>query len=380
MSRELLFYSDFPFGYHNREAEEKMARFARRGYEVHYVEQLGIRNPHPRHLLRVARTITTRSASEVSETPFDVVSPRLMPPRRAPLVDRVNKRWLAHQLRSRLRDPASAILWIRYPTPELVPFVESSGADLVVYESVDDHMGAPGMGKRMRRVFREAEQRILSVAGVVFASSEPIAARLSELHPNVVLTPNAVDIDAFSEVANEPRSPRTAIYAGAANFRFDAELVAQVAARLDGWTFILAGTVDRAVRRRLERLPNIQLTGLLAPDAIPAALARAGVCLMPYRLDPFCDALFPIKLVEYLASGRPVVATPIRAARGFADVVALADGPEDFAAAIQRSSREDSFEARRTRIERVRPFSWEQRIDQMEAAITSALALRRSPA
>ena len=42
---EIVFWSDFPLGYHNREAEEKMARFAARGYPVHYVEKIGIRNP-----------------------------------------------------------------------------------------------------------------------------------------------------------------------------------------------------------------------------------------------------------------------------------------------------------------------------------------------
>src|SRR4029453_18540489 len=59
VSREILFYSDFPFGYHNPEAEEKMARFARRGYDVHYVEQLGIRNPRPRYMARFATKALT---------------------------------------------------------------------------------------------------------------------------------------------------------------------------------------------------------------------------------------------------------------------------------------------------------------------------------
>ena len=75
MKGELLFYSDFPFGFHNTEAEAKMARFAARGWQVTYVEQLGIRNPRPRHVLRALRA--RRSPSRAARTvPYDVVSPK----------------------------------------------------------------------------------------------------------------------------------------------------------------------------------------------------------------------------------------------------------------------------------------------------------------
>ena len=65
MIRESLFDSDFPFGYHNPEAEERMRRFARRGYEVHYVEQVGVRNPTHLSGARNIEPIGARPASEV---------------------------------------------------------------------------------------------------------------------------------------------------------------------------------------------------------------------------------------------------------------------------------------------------------------------------
>jgi glycosyltransferase involved in cell wall biosynthesis len=131
--------------------------------------------------------------------------------------------------------------------------------------------------------------------------------------------------------------------------------------------------VDRDVRRRLGNLPNLRLTGPLPADEIPKALAGASVCLMPYRQRPFCQALFPIKLMESLAAGRPVVATPLRGIQGFSDVVSLASSPQGFADAIVKAAEEDSPAARRRRIERAQPFSWENRIEQMEQAIDVAL-------
>jgi len=376
MSREILFYSDFPFGYHNKEAEEKMARFAARAYRIHYVEQLGIRNPSPRNLLRILRRLRPGVTSSMSAVPlpFEVVSPKLLPPRRAPLVDGLNRRWLARQLGSRLEDPERAILWIRYPTPELIPFVEQVPWGLVVYEVVDEHLRSRGMTKRLARLYRASEARLLARAGVVFATSEPIRARLAALHANVILTPSSVDLEAFAAVAAAPPSGRrVAMYVGAVDFRFDAELVAESFRLLTDWTLLVAGPESDDAGRPLAKLPNVRLLGRVTPGEVPELLGDASVCLMPYRRNSFADALFPIKLLEYLAAGQPVVSTGIRASREFADVVTIADGPAAFAKGISTAAASDSVEARLRRVERARPFSWDRRIDEMQAAIETAL-------
>jgi glycosyltransferase involved in cell wall biosynthesis len=367
---DLLFYSDFPFGYHNREAEEKMARFAARGWRVVYVEQLGIRNPRPRHLLRAL----SRAAGPAREAPFEVVSPRLAPVRQAPVVAGVNGRWLARQLRRHVDDPRSTVLWVRFPTPELVPLVLGEPWRAVVYEAVDDHASGPGMTDRLRKRFLAAEERILVRADVVFAWSEPIRARLAALHPNVHLATAAVDLDELAPAAERAGAERTAVFAGALGFRFDEELAADVARRLGDWTLLLAGPADPAAEEALAPLPNVVLTGPFAHEELPRLLARGRVALIPYRRNEFADTLVPVKLVEYLAAGRAVVSTPLGAAADFADVVSFAGDAETFASAVRAAGAADSAEARRARVERVRPYAWERRVDELEAAILAVPA------
>lgn len=373
MSRAILFYSDFPFGYHNPEAEEKMARFAARGYRVHYVEQLGIRNPRPHHILRLARRLKRRSHGGRDPVPFEVISPKLLPPRRTVLVDALNRRWLARQLLRHVHDPSQTIFWVRYPTPELVPLVERVNWRVVVYECVDDHERSPGMTARLAAEFRAAEDRVLGVARVVFASSDAIRERLARVHENVVLAPQAVDVDAFAAISAPPRTQQVAAYVGALDFRFDADLVARTAERLSDWTFVIAGPARNGAERPLAELSNVRVAGRVDRREIPGLLAEASVCLMPYRLGAFADMLAPIKLVEYLAAGKPVVSTSIRASREFEDVVTLADDAVAFAQAIEASAGADSPDARRRRVERARPFSWDRRVDEMEAAIEAAI-------
>lgn len=368
MKGEILFYSDFPFGFHNTEAEEKMARFADRGWRVAYVEQLGIRNPRPRHLLRAVR----RSQGPERAAAYEVVSPKLLPPRRAPVLDRLNRAWLARQLSRHVQAPGDTVLWIRFPTPELVPFVRGHSWRAVVYEVVDDHAAGPGMTDGLRRAFAEAEAQILASCDLVFAWSEPIRQRLAALHPNVRLATAAVDVAELEPVAAQAGEERVAVFAGDLGFRFDERLAAASAARLDDWTVVFAGPVGEEATASLGSLPNVRLTGRFERSELPALLARATVCLVPYRVNAFNDTLVPVKIVEYLAAGRPVVSTPLRAASEFADVVDFADGAEAFAEAVVTAARDDSPEERRRRVERARPFSWERRIDEMEAAIEEA--------
>ena len=374
MARSLLFCSDFPLGYHNQEAERTLAGFAARGYDATYVDKLGIRNPASGHAVQVLRRLHGRGQDATGpERPFATCSPKLLPPRHVPPFDGLNRRWLARQLDARVTAPERTVLWIRYATPELVPYAERPAWPLVVFEAVDDHLASPGLPERLRPRLEAAEQRMLRRAGLVFAWSEAIAERLREHHPRVVVAGAAADLDAFA-VARAAATPEPLVagYAGSLDERFDAELVARVARELPGWTFRLAGPADEAARRLLGPVGNVELLGRVAPEAVPGLLARASVCLMPYRQDAFNDMLFPLKLIESLAAGRPTVSTPIRPAREFADVLHLAGDAQAFAAAIAGALPEPPGASQR-RIDRVAGYGWETRLDAMRDAVEEAL-------
>ena len=299
-----------------------------------------------------------------------MIAPKLLAPRRMPVIDAVNRRWLARQLLSRVENPASTVLWLRYPTPELVPVVEDVGWRAVVYEVVDDDELTPGMTDRLRRIFRDAEARVLARADLVFAWSEPIRDRLAARHANVKLASAAVDVDLFARAAGSVApAPRVAVYAGNLDERFDSELVAGAAARLPDWRFLLAGPADADAAGRLAAVENLDLAGPIPHREIPRLVAGGSVGLMPYRRGTFAETAFPIKLVEYLAAGLPVVSSAILAAERLADEIRLGEAPESFAAAIEAAAESDSPEARQRRMALAGPYSWDRRIDEMEAAI-----------
>ena len=102
-----------------------------------------------------------------------------------------------------------------------------------------------------------------------------------------------------------------------------------------------------------DRSPRVRWVGQQPFEALPGYLRHIDVGATPYQDSPFNRASFPLKTLEYLAAGRPVVSTDLPATRWLGtDLVTVANGPEEFVAAVKRAAAEahhsDLVAARRT--------------------------------
>jgi teichuronic acid biosynthesis glycosyltransferase TuaH len=161
--------------------------------------------------------------------------------------------------------------------------------------------------------------------------------------------------------------------------RIDAELLAAVADR--DCTVLLVGPRQRtATAGRLDELlarPNVCWAGPRDYQDLPSVLATADVWMLPYGDSDFNRASFPLKLLEYLAAGRRVVATDLPAVRWLdTGLVTVASTPTGFADAVEtalstpltatESARRIEFASRHGWSERVRLLA--ERIALTEAA------------
>jgi glycosyltransferase involved in cell wall biosynthesis len=160
--------------------------------------------------------------------------------------------------------------------------------------------------------------------------------------------------------------------------RFDFDLVARVARARPGWTIVLAGPVAPAQRGQADQLaalPNVRFVGLLPREELPAFLKGVDVALIPFVHSRQTRAIYPLKLNEYLAAGKPVALTPFADLREFAGLVGLADGPEAFAKAIAEAlAAKDDPAARARRVALARANSWGGRAAQMTDLLVHTLA------
>lgn len=246
-----------------------------------------------------------------------------------------------------------------------------------VFFGTDDFVaGARLMGLDPRALARD-ERRRVAEADVVAAISEVLAERWRAMGATVTVIPNGVQTSAYRDVPGGERpvtlpSPVAGVV-GHLSERIDMALLEALAD--DGFSLLLVGTVSpRWEPERfaaLQRRPNVRWVGPQPFEAVPSYLRCIDVGITPYRDTEFNRASFPLKTLEYLAAGLPVVSTDLPAVRWLGtDLIRVAGSPRELVAAARAAVAEahvpSAVAARRAFAER---HSWANRAADMARAI-----------
>jgi len=276
------------------------------------------------------------------------------------------------------------ILWIfRYDLGEMIGHLDEK---LVIYHAVDEYsayaLADDKNARAHRQRIREIEQDILRRADLVFVTSATLLETKRPYNANTYYVPNGVDYEHFAtrpqqlpaDVADIP-GPRIG-YIGSINEKIDLNLLAAIARKQPRWQILMVGPAlfkQPEAIAPLQALPNIHFLGRKQVAELPAYMHACDVCLMPYAHNDWTANINPLKLYEYLATGRPIVATAIPAVQDFREVLYIEDNEEAFIQAIARAMTESSPAAiaRRQRI--ARQNTWEQRVDTLSSIINGAL-------
>jgi glycosyltransferase involved in cell wall biosynthesis len=293
------------------------------------------------------------------------------------------------------------ILWLFLP--EMESFVGRFDEKLVIYHIVDEYAGYSGVSATWRPVVQQMEEQLARRADLVFVTSPDLLERKRALSQRIVLIPNAVDYEAFAAVADRGLGaalpadmagirPPVAGYVGAINDKLDLALLLQVARgsvqpgtpHPNGgvehpWSLVLVGpiTIQTAEGQQalgaLRALPHVHFLGSKSVGEVPSYVAACTVCLLPYRINEWTKHIDSLKLYEYLACGKPVVATDVPAARRFSEMVSIAANEGEFISRMNSALNEDcpALQARRRRL--AAQNTWEQRVTALSAAVESAL-------
>ena len=239
-----------------------------------------------------------------------------------------------------------------------------------------------------RKVIDRIEQETICRADLVFASSRSQYEKRLALNPSTYLVPNGVDFEHFNRaLAMDWERPEDLQgicspivgFVGIIDYRFDFDLVREIAVAQPDWSVVLVGFPrDYAARttQELGALPNVYLTGQKEKSDLPRYLHWFDVALIPYRITVETNTMYPWKIHQYLAAGLPVVSTPLHELLPFRDVVRLVESPEDFIAAIEEELQDDSRHRVKVRVEVARANSWESRLEQMSRLIEQELDAR----
>lgn len=194
----------------------------------------------------------------------------------------------------------------------------------IVYDIIDDWTDASLGGEWYSQ---DVEHEFASLADVVTASAQDLVAhgnRLVGQHTaddQAVLVPNAVNTAIFggpsTPVPDDLPDGRLIGYHGSLyGDWFDWDALSKVAEAFGRYTVVVIG--DDADRRSTPS--NVVFLGLKAQEDLPAYLRRFSVGLVPFAVSDVTHAVSPLKVYEYLASGVPVAAPPLRSLEGLEGV------------------------------------------------------------
>jgi glycosyltransferase involved in cell wall biosynthesis len=272
----------------------------------------------------------------------------------------------------------SPVLWtVAYNHHEALSFPRPV---TVIYDWIDDLAIFTEFDARL---VRRNHERALQEADLVTSVARTLHARARAGRAHALYLPNGVDAEHFAAAAPDPDDPALARlrdegkpiagYYGALARWFDYELLEDTARRRPDWNFLLIGPdYDGSLRRAsLLGCPNVVWLGPRPYASLPGYLRAFDVATIPFRLNPITMATSPLKLYEYFAGARPVVATamPECMAHPEVHVVTTAD---DFAAALDVARGEGRDPAVRVRLGVVAAAnSWAERVRQIESVLAA---------
>jgi len=291
------------------------------------------------------------------------------------LASRLKLEWERIVLRRRVRSlgfrEGNTLLWLFPPHPVLDELVRQVPAAARIIQIVDDFTLVDKTDWYYPFAV-DQYPRIGAMADLIAVTSKANEEKFSPQAPCVRID-QAVS-SAFLAEASEfrPAGPQPVLgYVGTFWDRTDIDLLRRIALERPHCRLLLVGP---ELNRRLSDsgllgLGNVEWLGSLPNDQVPMQLKRMNLCLIPHLDTPFSRSMSPLKLFQYIASGKPVVSSAVEGLELAEDLIRIEKDPAAFLQAIDEELASDSPEKFRARVAFARAQTWESRVERILAAL-----------
>lgn len=329
---------------------------------------------------RIARKL--RSLTQGLKNPTEnlhVFSPLFLPVQGRPLVDGLNNLSLRMQLRGVCQRLGfeSPILWLENArAADAISWFESK---LIVYHVSDLFANDRYMSNRQRQQAREA--RMSEASDLLICVSRELYDLKRTQRDNVHYVPHGVDFDLFRRAAVARERPLEiahvskpiAGYFGTMSSSNDIEMMTYCARNLPQVSFVFAGQITGGDYSVLGGLKNVHFLGRLPYERIPHLCAHFDVCMLQWKMTDWIRNCNPLKMLEYMASGNPIVSVEINEAKQYSDVLSIARNQEEFCRAIEWELHNDTESRRNRRIAVASEHSWANHVEQISQLVEQTI-------
>jgi len=245
-----------------------------------------------------------------------------------------------------------------------------------VYYCVDDFGLWPGLDQATLRLM---EGRLIERADEVVAVSTTLQQKLAKSGRRATLLTHGVEQDFWALPKPETipeleglKRPLIAFW-GVLDRRMDVSFVRRLADDLVEGTIVVVGPESNP-DPALASIPHVVRIPPVDFGKLPGVAREAAVLVMPYADLPVTRAIQPLKLKEYLATGKPTVVRDLPATREWADCLDLADTPESFSRAVRSRLETGLPEEQRLARQRLAAESWAEKAQLFERLVLAESA------
>jgi glycosyltransferase involved in cell wall biosynthesis len=244
--------------------------------------------------------------------------------------------------------------------PSWLPLALSLSGGLLVHDCLDHIAGFNNVSGYVV----DQEHMLIEQADIVVTTSTYLHDFVAKKRANEIIR-NAAEVEYFSKMPDKLAIDKTKPvvgYFGAISEWFDIELVEFCALRNPDLDFVLIGRVDENIDlRSLPSLPNVKFYGEQPYEVLTSYLYSFDVCIIPFKVVELIQATNPVKVYEYLSSGKPVVSADIPEVRAMSSYVYIAKDDLEFDSCIRTALSENDEALSVSRINWVRQQSWDAR-------------------
>jgi glycosyltransferase involved in cell wall biosynthesis len=233
-----------------------------------------------------------------------------------------------------------------------------------IYYSRDNLLGVPYWRKHGVTI----EPIHIAKADIGVANSVYLANMLRKYNPNSHYIGQGCNLALFDPLTIYPvpedlkgiKGPIIGYVGAIVDLRINGEIIRHIAESRPDWNIVMVGPEDEIfINSQLHSYSNIHFLGKKDMTDLPAYIRHFDVCINPQRINDVTIGNYPLKVDEYLAMGKPVVATRTETMDLFGDTVYLADRPEDYPRLIDLALSQDDLHRREQRIRLANTHTWE---------------------
>ncbi len=335
-----LVFSD-DWGEHPSSCQHLFRHIAKR-YKTIWVNTIGMRNPTftkrdlNKAFLKIRKMVTEPDSDEPKSRKenlrLSVCQPPMFPFSKMPFVRKINQILVKMVVRRQMEKMGIARPILMTTVPNAIDYIGYFDEKRVVYYCVDDFSEWPGLEKDL---VIEMEKGLIQKSDLFMATSEQLYNKLAgKCKPTYLLT-HGVDVEHFSRrrdaehpLLQEIPKPMVGFF-GLFDERSDQSLIAQLASEMPCISFVVTGKVE-VNTERIKNCRNVYFTGDISYEELPKLVQGWDACFLPYANTKLVDSISPLKLKEYLATGKPVVSTPIKEALKLDGYIEIAYTKQDW--------------------------------------------------